>query len=237
MPLHVRKYAGHLIICLPARDMGRRNAATRLCNIPNRGKRRLIAFLKSRWAEIVACPPRRGKPVSVDRRGRAAAWDFERAEFGEAEVAKDIEARVAVLEAREAIKEQRARYGWHIARGHHEAVANLFTPDGVYESLQDGKRERCDGREAILSLLRRMLKPAILYPMLHNHIIEVDGDLAWGSCAMEARLAPELGQGFAGYYLDRLARQPDGGWLFTGRLWYLYTPVFEENDRDEYGNA
>lgn len=155
---------------------------------------------------------------------------------GEAKMANDIETRLAVLEAREVIKEQRARYGWRIARADYEGVASLFTPGGVYESLQEGERMRCEGREAILAMLRRMLKPRILYPMLHNHIIEVDGDRAWGSCAMEARLAPELGPGFAGYYHDRLERQGDGRWLFTERLWYLYVPAFEENPRDEYGN-
>ncbi len=144
------------------------------------------------------------------------------------------ETRISILEAREAIKEQRARYGWHIARANHEGVASLFTPDGVYESLQEGRRICCAGRDEILAMLRRMLQPRILFPMLHNHIIEVDGDSAWGTCVMEARLAPELGEGFSGFYADKLTRV-DGEWLFTERLWYLYTPSFEENEFNEYG--
>ena len=59
-------------------------------------------------------------------------------------MAKSIEQRVQELEDRDEIKELTARYCWHVAHGEGEAVANLFTDDGVARRagrrLQGGAR-------------------------------------------------------------------------------------------------
>lgn len=145
----------------------------------------------------------------------------------------ELEQRVAILEAREQIKELRASYGWHASRGHREGVANLFEPDGVFELKIEGERRRHVGREAILDLLNRSMWPDMVFPVLHNHIIDVRGDEARGSCVMEARtkarVAEAFPNGFLGYYHDYVRRQPDGRWLFAERRWFFYHPQFEDS--------
>jgi len=145
-----------------------------------------------------------------------------------------LEERIAELEAREAIKELRARYGWCAAHGDFVGVANLFTPDGVFELTIDGQRRRLVGRDTINAFLTPTMKPVYVIPMIHNHIIRVDGDVAYGTCAMESRVAPNMDRGFAGYYHDRARRTADG-WLFTDRRWFAYHPAFEDSGLDYYG--
>jgi hypothetical protein len=75
-----------------------------------------------------------------------------------------------------------------------------------------------------------MTSAGMVFPLIHNDIIEIRGNEAVGTCAMETRAAPgpNFSNGLAGYYHDR-ARNIGGQWLFTERLWYLYTPVFERS--------
>jgi hypothetical protein len=135
------------------------------------------------------------------------------------------------LAAREEIKELRARYGWHVARGDYDRIAELFTPAGVFEVLNDGRRTAYRGREAIRALLASRAAPGQLFPMIHNEIITVDGDHAFGSCAMQS-LSPLPGQpGFSGYYHDRFEVR-EGRWLFTERRFFFYIPVFERSGLD-----
>lgn len=145
-----------------------------------------------------------------------------------------LEERIADLEAREAIKELRARYGWMAAHGDFAGVAGLFAPDGVFELTIGDTRRRLVGREVIHGFLTPTMKPVYVIPMIHNHIIRVEGDEATGTCAMESRVAPNSEQGFAGYYHDR-ARRTGDGWLFTERRWFAYHPVFEDSGLDCYG--
>jgi hypothetical protein len=141
---------------------------------------------------------------------------------------KSLEQRIALIEARDAIRELRARYGWHAARGDFAGVAGLFAPDGVFEFSMPSGRQRLSSRAAISAALSGLFKPVAVMPMIHNEIINVDGDQAWGTCAMESRVAPNYDGGFVGYYHDR-ARRFDDGWLFTERRWFLYSPVFEDS--------
>lgn len=146
---------------------------------------------------------------------------------------EDIERRIATLEAREKVKELRSTYGWYASRGHREGVAGLFTPNGVFELKSGGERIRLQGPPAILAYLETSMWPDMVFPILHNHIIDVDGDVATGTCVMEARtkgrIADIFPQGFLGYYHDRAARQPDGRWLFEERRWFTYWPEFEDS--------
>ncbi len=99
----------------------------------------------------------------------------------------NIEQRLDILESREQIKELRAIYGWHAARGDAQSIANLFTEDGVFECLAGGrKRIRSQGRNAIARFIAAgNTSPAFVLPMIHNDIIVIEGDNAHGSCAME----------------------------------------------------
>jgi hypothetical protein len=150
---------------------------------------------------------------------------------------EDLATRIAVLEAREHVKELRARYAWFAARGQFEGIASLFAVDGVFEAFTGTARQRFSGQAAIREFLSRSMTSAgMVFPMIHNHIIEVRGDEAVGTCAMESRATPggPYPNGFAGYYHDR-ARRVNGRWLFTERCWYLYNPVFERSGLNMVG--
>jgi hypothetical protein len=144
----------------------------------------------------------------------------------------NLEERIAVLEAREEIKELRARYGWFAARGEAKNIAGLFAPDGIFEQMIDGARRAFKGRDAIHAALSAVMTPGMVFPLIHNDIIVVRGDEATGTCAMEsktsAKAAEAFPQGMVGYYHDRMQRI-GGRWYFAERRWFLYAPVFEQS--------
>jgi len=148
-------------------------------------------------------------------------------------VSQDIEQRIARLEAREQVKELRSTYAWHAARGARDCIAALFTPDGAFETKAQGERVRLEGRDAIHAYLEKSMWPDMVFPIIHNHVIDIDGDNAVGTCVMEAftkgRIAEPFPDGFLGYYHDRAVRQPDGRWLFAERRWFTYWPEFENS--------
>ncbi len=132
-------------------------------------------------------------------------------------MAKSLEQRIQELEDRDQIKELTARYCWHVARGEGEAVAGLFTDDGALE-VSDGSFRPVRGGEALLKFYRSAVnQPEIAIPFIQNHIIEVHGDEARGTCGIEARFSRN-GESVtaAGYYEDRYRREK-GGWRFVER--------------------
>lgn len=140
-------------------------------------------------------------------------------------MAKSIEQRVRELEDRDEIKELTARYCWHVARGEGAAVANLFTDEGVLDVTNaDFKPVR--GREALLKFYRASVrKPEAALPFIQNHVIELSGDDARGTCAIEARFARN-GESVtaAGYYEDKYRRER-GRWRFAERKLFFHHVV------------
>jgi uncharacterized protein (TIGR02246 family) len=140
-------------------------------------------------------------------------------------MAKSIEQRVLELEDRDEIKELTARYCWHVARGEGEAVAALFTDDGVLE-VADGSFKPVRGRKALLEFYRASVnQPQLAIPFIQNHIIEVKGEEAEGTCGIEARFTRN-GESVtaAGYYEDRYRREA-GRWRFAQRRITFYHVV------------
>ncbi len=132
-------------------------------------------------------------------------------------MAKSLEQRIQELEDRDQIKELTARYCWHVARGEGEAVAALFTDDGALE-VNDGSFRPVRGGEALLKFYRSAVnQPELAIPFIQNHIIEVHGDEARGTCGIEARFSRN-GESVtaAGYYEDRYRREK-GAWRFVER--------------------
>src|SRR5579862_4210057 len=128
---------------------------------------------------------------------------------------KSIEQRVQELADREEIKELTAKYCWHVARGEGEAVARLFTSDGVLDG-PDFKPVR--GMDDLLKFYGAGVRvPANAVPFIHNHIIELNGDQAQGTCTIDARFKRN-GESViaAGWYNDKY-RRVDGKWLFAER--------------------
>lgn len=131
------------------------------------------------------------------------------------------------LLAREAVRDLRAQYAWHAARGDYEKIVDLFAPDGLFEVFMEGARHQMHGRDEIRAMLARTMVPGMVFPMIHNDLVIVSGDEAHGTCAMQSR-RPDGGTAFSGYYHDK-ARRIDGGWLFTERRYFFYSPTFERS--------
>lgn len=152
----------------------------------------------------------------------------------------DLATRIAWLEGRERVKELRAAYGWYAARGDRDGVAGLFHPDGAFELLYDGQRRRFEGRKAIRAFLETNMFPGMVFPLIHNDTIEIKGNVATGTCAMESRTKGTIAEKtspFLGYYHDSAERRGDGRWLFTERRWFFYDPVFENSGLPLYQDA
>jgi len=131
---------------------------------------------------------------------------------------KSLEARIAELEAREAIKELSAQYAWHVARAEGALMADLFTTDGVFHSTGTG--HKIEGREKLREYYPTVMTPGDTIPMVLNHIIRIDGTTAEGTLKMQS---PWHGtkKGFVGYYEDKY-RVEDGKWKIAYRKWFFH---------------
>src|SRR5437879_593341 len=131
-------------------------------------------------------------------------------------MAKSIEQKVQELADREEIKELTARYCWHVAHGEGESTARLFTDDGVLD-VTTGDTGPVRGMEALLKFFARVNQPEAAIPFIHNHIIELNGDQAHGTCTIDARFS-QRGESViaAGYYHDKY-RRVDDKWRFAER--------------------
>jgi len=125
-----------------------------------------------------------------------------------------IEAGVRELADREAIRDLARRYAHHVWRKEVPEAIGLFTEDG---EMDTGDAPAIKGRAALLEAYQGMLGDAQLQPFVHNHVIEVRGDDATGTCYLDLRASME-GRSMigSGYYDDRYARV-DGEWKFHSR--------------------
>lgn len=132
-------------------------------------------------------------------------------------VDKSLEQTVRELADREQIRELIATYAHRVAHG--EANADLFTDDGAYihrRSL-DGEPHEVRGRaELDAHYIARPGSRGAATPMIHNQLIEVDGDSARATCSIELRITSGAGIFASGYYEDQLRREA-GLWKFVER--------------------
>lgn len=67
-------------------------------------------------------------------------------------------------------------------------------------------------------------------PMIHNHLIEIDGDEARAICSIELRVGAQGGESIiaSGYYRDQLRRE-QGIWKFVERdvTFFHWVPIQE----------
>ena len=138
--------------------------------------------------------------------------------------ASALEQRLAAIEARQEITDLVHRYTECVRDRCEGEVADLMAPDAWVElhhgdALLPGEsamHERFVGREEILGSFARVAgQQAVVWPMIHNLRIELDGDTAKSRCVMVSSLRPH-GYQFIGEYRDTFARI-DGRWLFTSR--------------------
>lgn len=126
---------------------------------------------------------------------------------------RELEARVRALGDLEEIRDLARRYAHCVWLGDAEGAARLFTEGGV----MDTGGERLAGRAAIRESYARVFAGARFLPFVHDHVVELDGDLAAGRCHLDLR-AEQAGQSLvgAGCYDDRYERV-GGRWLFSER--------------------
>lgn len=135
------------------------------------------------------------------------------------------EERLHRLEAIVDIKELTARYCWHVSRKEGDAVVDLFTKDGVLDGSSAGMGV-IRGRDELTAFYKSAVTDAEeSLPFIHNHIVDVAGDAATGTCALEARFS-RGGRSItaAGYYEDTYRRE-NGRWLFAERKLYFHHSV------------
>lgn len=126
----------------------------------------------------------------------------------------DVTERLERLENREAIKELRAQYCYHADAFDWDGFVDLFTEDA---HMEFGPVGVFDGHDEIRELGRRIdQEHGFLAHMVHNPIIEIDGETATGRWYFEVPCT--FADGSAGWiqgtYWDEY-RYVDGEWLFA----------------------
>lgn len=133
----------------------------------------------------------------------------------------DLVQRIRVLEDIEAIRKLKAAYCAACDDDHNgDAVAGLFTADGVWQ--QSGDRPRV-GPDEIAAKMFGIRNAAIMRSSAHmvtNPVIEVDGDTAtgrWRFAMMYTSTGGDHSVRILGHYDERYARV-DGSWKFTSLM-------------------
>jgi hypothetical protein len=131
---------------------------------------------------------------------------------------------------RDAIAALLHRYAQFVRTARGQELGTLFTADATYDICEaDGdngaaparQRSRMEGRDQIHAYLGDSTGRGIrLVPMIHNLIIDIDGDVATANSVMESRTWPD-GFGTIGEYEDSL-RRDDGRWRFSARKYTMY---------------
>ena len=126
----------------------------------------------------------------------------------------DLETIVRELADKEAIRELTHRYVHHVWNQDPVATVALFAADGEMDTSLEAPIR---GRPALLEAFTRLIEGADLQPYVHNHMIEIDGDRATGTCYIDLRSVQD-GKSMmgSGYYTDRYVRI-EGEWKFRSR--------------------
>jgi hypothetical protein len=126
-------------------------------------------------------------------------------------------AKVALLVDREEIRDLVSTYALRAAQG--VSMADLFIDEGAFiNKVPDTPIMEIRGREALDQFFGNMGKDGSrAMPMIHNHLISVNGDEATGFCSIEVRTAANgVSMTGSGYYRDRYRRE-NGRWKFVER--------------------
>lgn len=141
----------------------------------------------------------------------------------EAELAA-LARRIEMIESRQQITDLVYRYTEFVRDRAEKECVSLMAEDVWIElhygyPLEPGRTEmhqRFEGKDAILgSFVAVAGHDTVVWPMIHNLRIEIDGDTARSRCVMASTIRPYAMQNF-GEYRDTFRRE-DGKWLFTSR--------------------
>jgi hypothetical protein len=122
------------------------------------------------------------------------------------------------------------RYALYVRQGHGAACGNLFTQDAIYDICEVAAssprnlpthRNRIEGRPAIAEYIAQAGSGSVrICPLIHNILVEIEGDTATGTAMLESRTWP-AGHEFIGEYQDTFRRE-EVRWLFASRTFTLY---------------
>lgn len=135
--------------------------------------------------------------------------------------------RIALIENRAAIADVVHGYAYAIRHARHADAAALFTEDGTFETREGmpGQtdpviRSRFEGREQFHAYLAKGAAASVtMCPMIHNLMIEVDGQTARATSVMMGQVLG-TGNSILGEYQDSF--RYEGKWLFASRIYTIF---------------
>ena len=139
----------------------------------------------------------------------------------------DLARRIERLEAESAIADLVHAYARAVRREEVEQLADLFIPTGAFE-VRGGHPDRAEYKvrmrfetpdALVVYLLEGKGKPHPV-PLIHNLMIEVDGDSATANSMMAAPIHG-TDREILGEYRDSFVRVA-GRWLFSERIYTVY---------------
>jgi uncharacterized protein (TIGR02246 family) len=126
----------------------------------------------------------------------------------------------------EEIRDLARRYAHCVWQRDAAGASAVFADDG---EMDTGDRPPLVGRAAIRAVYEEVFRTQPFRPMLHNHVIELDGDSATGTVYLDVRATMDgVDKVGLGFYQDRYVRTAEG-WKIRARLLKLQSFV----DADE----
>lgn len=150
---------------------------------------------------------------------------------------RDIDSRIARLEARAEIQNLIAAYANAVDDRDIEAVGEMFCEDAVFGRYNG--TDRAEGRKAIKQFYHDRLGlvgPSFHYP--HAIVIEFASDtLATGVVTAHAEMGVQDKLVVTGFrYQDKYRRDDDGTWRFLERLSRFYYMMTHDELHDHYSD-
>lgn len=144
----------------------------------------------------------------------------------EAALAQRLE-RLDRVESRFAIADLIHTYARCIRYDRPDEVGVLFTDDGVFE-LREGHPDKAEftlkyrhvGRASVHAQMSHNKGSAHPVPLIHNLIVELDGDSATATCVMNGAIYGTA-HALMGEYRDTFRRE-QGKWLFAERIFTMF---------------
>jgi hypothetical protein len=114
----------------------------------------------------------------------------------------------------EAIRDLARGYAHCVWQNDPGGAVDLFADDGVMDM---GDRPKLEGRAALLTEYREVFRTSAFRPFVSQHVIELDGDRASGTCYLDLKaVVDDVMMVGWGYYDDAYIRL-EGGWRFASR--------------------
>jgi len=127
----------------------------------------------------------------------------------------NLEATVRELADLEAIRDLARRYAHYVWQRDAVGAIDLFADDG---EMNTGERPPIRGRRALIEAYEAMFASSEFHPMVHNHVVDLQGDVATGTCYLELHARMDgVDKVGAGHYRDRYVRV-GGVWKFASRV-------------------